>query len=191
MPIASSNSFLPHVTKHPPLARHNTLTIQYSFADTPFGRILIASTPEGLCAINFVNQDDADALARLQARFPAACYQSSSSTLHAEALKAFHKQPSSGAGASKIALHLMGTPFQLSVWNSLLHVPFGQRVTYGDIARNIGNPKAVRAVGTAIGRNPIAVLIPCHRIIQSSGALGGYMWGTTTKAALLEWEQTP
>ena len=89
---------------------------------------------------------------------------------------------------SEIKLYLKGTPFQLKVWETLLKVPVGKLTTYGAIAERIGQPSASRAVGTAIGSNPIAFLIPCHRVIQSSGVLGGYRWGTTRKTAIIGWE---
>jgi AraC family transcriptional regulator of adaptative response/methylated-DNA-[protein]-cysteine methyltransferase len=89
---------------------------------------------------------------------------------------------------SKIKLHLKGTDFQLKVWDALLKIPKGQLSSYGNIAHEIQNPKAARAVGTAIGSNPVAFLIPCHRVIQSSGEIGGYRWGNTRKTAIIGWE---
>jgi AraC family transcriptional regulator of adaptative response/methylated-DNA-[protein]-cysteine methyltransferase len=89
---------------------------------------------------------------------------------------------------NEIKLHLNGTPFQLKVWQSLLNIPQGKLTTYGAIAKSIGSPKSSRAVGTAIGVNPIAYLIPCHRVIRSSGEMGGYMWGVTRKSAMIGWE---
>ncbi|MCL4166833.1 UNVERIFIED_CONTAM: hypothetical protein GTU68_054193 [Idotea baltica] len=90
----------------------------------------------------------------------------------------------------KIPLHLSGTNFQIQVWKALLRIPEGAMVSYSDIAQAIGKPKAVRAIGTAIGANPVGVLIPCHRVLRQSGALGGYRWGLTRKQALLAWETT-
>ena len=89
----------------------------------------------------------------------------------------------------RIKLHLKGSQFQLKVWEALLKIPMGQLVTYGAIAGKTGNPNAARAVGTAIGNNPVAFLIPCHRVIQSSGIFGGYMWGNTRKTAIIGWER--
>ena len=89
---------------------------------------------------------------------------------------------------AKIKLHLKGTAFQLKVWQSLLKIPMGQLTTYGELAKSIDHPKAARAVGTAIGSNPIAFLIPCHRVIQSTGAFGGYEWGQVRKTAMIAWE---
>ena len=88
----------------------------------------------------------------------------------------------------KIKLHLKGTDFQLKVWQALLQIPFGQLDTYGSVAETIRHPRAARAVGTAIGSNPVAFLIPCHRVIQSSGAVGDYMWGPVRKTAIIGWE---
>jgi len=92
------------------------------------------------------------------------------------------------SGADPTHLHLIGAPFQIKVWEALLSVPTGQVTTYSDIARHIGHPTAVRAVGTAVGRNPISWLIPCHRALRKSGGLGGYHWGLPVKRALLAWE---
>ena len=89
---------------------------------------------------------------------------------------------------NQVKLHLKGSAFQLKVWETLLKIPMGKLTTYGAVAAKIESPKASRAVGTAIGENPVAYLIPCHRIIQSSGVLGGYHWGSTRKAAIIGWE---
>jgi AraC family transcriptional regulator of adaptative response/methylated-DNA-[protein]-cysteine methyltransferase len=91
-------------------------------------------------------------------------------------------------GGEGARLHLIGAPFQIKVWEALLAIPSGQVVTYGEIARAVGHPKAVRAVGTAVGRNPVSWLIPCHRALRTTGALGGYHWGLPVKRAMLAWE---
>lgn len=160
------------------------LNINYRFADSPFGRIIIASTIKGICYIAFEN-NESKAFVALQAKFPNAVFQQQDDDLQQNALSIFQNDWST---PSQIKLHLKGTDFQLKVWESLLKIPMGKLATYGTIAKQIGNPKAARAVGTAIGNNPIAFLIPCHRIIQSSGITGGYMWGPTRKTAIIGWE---
>lgn len=158
-----------------------SLTITYCFGETPFGPIIAAATPKGLCHLAFSNSQD-EALAALTERFPKAIYRQAQS-IHTQAGLAFFQRD--WTQLSKVKLHLKGTPFQLKVWESLLRIPEGQLTTYGALARRIGQPTASRAVGTAIGNNPVAVLIPCHRVIQSSGHFGGYRWGTTRKSALI------
>ena len=100
----------------------------------------------------------------------------------------FDNNSNNNKNIPKIKLHLKGTDFQLKVWEMLLKIPLGELSTYGNIAEKINNPNATRAVGTAIGKNPVAFLIPCHRVIQASGMIGGYMWGTTRKTAIIGWE---
>ncbi|OBY72793.1 methylated-DNA--[protein]-cysteine S-methyltransferase [Acinetobacter gyllenbergii] len=161
-----------------------SLTIHYQFAETLFGEVLIASTHKGICALSFV-ENRADALQQLTAQFPQAEFIEQLDAFQHSALALFQKdQPQ----LAEIKLHLKGTEFQLKVWQSLLKIPMGQLSTYGELAKAIEHPKAARAVGTAIGSNPVAFLIPCHRVIQSTGALGGYEWGTLRKTALIGWE---
>ncbi|NQZ13671.1 MAG: methylated-DNA--[protein]-cysteine S-methyltransferase [Alphaproteobacteria bacterium] len=162
----------------------NTLNINYSFAMTPFGQLIIGSTPKGVCYMAF-EQNKQRALTTMQQRFPHATYEENHDAYQQQALSIFDKDWSQ---LDRIKLHLSGTPFQLKVWESLLKIPFAQLSTYGDIAQSIGKPKSARAVGTAIGKNPIAFLIPCHRVIQNTGHIGGYMWGTTKKSAIIGWE---
>lgn len=160
------------------------LQINYHFTASPFGPLIIASTPKGICHLFFVT-DEQQAFDNLSARFPNAAFQNATDKPQQDALAIFQKdwrQP------DQIKLHLSGTPFQLKVWESLLKIPMSVLATYGDIAKNIDHPSAARAVGTAIGSNPIAFLIPCHRVIQNTGRLGGYMWGETRKAAIIGWE---
>jgi len=160
------------------------LYINYSFAESPFGNLIVASTPKGVCYMAF-NDDEEKALNDLNAKFPNAIFQRKLDLLQQNALFIFQNDWSK---LGKIKLHLKGTDFQLKVWESLLKIPMGQLSTYGNIAEQIGNPNASRAVGTAIGSNPVAFLIPCHRVIQSSGTFGGYMWGNTRKTAIIGWE---
>lgn len=164
------------------------LHINYCFAMSHFGKLIIASTTKGICHLFFVT-DEQHALADLTARFPNATFHPTTDKLQQAALAIF-QQDWHQLDQSKphLKLHLSGTPFQLKVWASLLKIPPGSLVTYGAIATHIGQPKSARAVGTAIGSNPIAFLIPCHRVIQSTGHVGGYMWGETKKTALIGWE---
>lgn len=160
------------------------LTINYSFAESPFGPLLVASTPKGICHMSFI-QDEARAFEGLKSRFPKAQYRQMLDKNQQDGLFIFQHD---WAKLDQIKLHLNGTPFQLKVWETLLKIPMGNLSTYGSIAQKINQPKASRAVGTAIGSNPVAFLIPCHRVIQSSGQLGGYMWGPTRKSAIIGWE---
>lgn len=160
------------------------LKINYSFAESPFGNILVASTAKGICHMAFIENKE-EALQALMNKFPNAEYNQLVDLAQQNALYIFTQEWSK---IDKIKLHLKGTAFQLKVWETLLKVPKGGLSTYGDIAKKIEKPKASRAVGTAIGSNPIAFLIPCHRVIQATGLMGGYMWGPTRKAAIIGWE---
>jgi len=159
------------------------LHIYYSHAETLFGNILIASTKKGICHISFVQESSE--LNDLTSRFPAAILEQKTDLHQQEALKMFRDDWSD---LDKIKLHLKGTPFQIKVWNALLQIPMGSLKSYLEIANEIGDPKASRAVGTAIGNNPVAYIIPCHRVITSSGNLGGYHWGIDRKSAIIGWE---
>lgn len=160
------------------------LLINYSFEDTPFGKLIIASTSKGLCYMAFVDNENVsfDALLGL---FPRASYRQMTDEIQRKALSFFSENRN---GSGELICHLKGTEFQLKVWDALLKIPMGQLTTYGDIADQIDNPKASRAVGTAVGDNPVSLLIPCHRVIRSTGHLGGYHWGLTRKMAILGWE---
>ena len=160
------------------------LTINYSFSNSRFGKIMVASTAKGVCHIAFEEHDE-EAVSNLKKRFPNAIVQYCFDPLQELALAVFKRGWNK---PSEIKLHLQGTPFQLKVWQCLLDIPVGELTTYSDISTRIGNSKAVRAVGTAIGNNPIAFVIPCHRVIRSSGELGGYRWGEERKAAMVAWE---
>ncbi|MDQ8004030.1 MAG: methylated-DNA--[protein]-cysteine S-methyltransferase [Pedobacter sp.] len=161
------------------------LTINYQFSTTHFGSLLTASTAKGVCYMAFY-EDETIALQLLKAKFPSAKYLEKSDDLQQNAMSIFR---SDWSELKEVKLHLKGTDFQLKVWEALLKIPMGKLSTYGKLANEIGNPSASRAVGTAIGSNPIAFLIPCHRVIQSGGTFGGYMWGNTRKTAIIGWEQ--
>ena len=160
------------------------LTINYSCTNSQFGNILVASTQKGICYMGF-SDDKKIAFFELEKRFPKANFIQQTDEIQQNALKIYAQDWSK---ITKIKLHLKGTDFQLKVWEALLKIPTGNLATYGNIANLIQKPKASRAVGTAIGNNPIAFLIPCHRVIQSTGVFGGYMWGTTRKTAIIGWE---
>lgn len=160
------------------------LLINYSFAESPFGNIIVASTTKGICHIAFAD-DEAKSFQTLQSNFPKAVYKQRLDLIQQNALFIFTHDWNK---LHEIKLHLKGTAFQLKVWETLLKIPMGQLTTYGRIAHHIEKPSAARAVGTAIGDNPVAFLIPCHRVIQAAGIVGGYHWGTTRKAAIIGWE---
>lgn len=170
------------------------LTIHYGRHATPFGECLLAVTPRGVCALNFLDVDHSweAAEAALAAAWPEAKLINDSSVTAATAARIFalhQEQPSQdAANAAPLRLLVKGTNFQLKVWEALLRIPAGTVCTYSDVARAIGNPKATRAVGSALGANAIAYLIPCHRVIRQSGALSDYRWGATRKRALIGWE---
>lgn len=160
------------------------LHMNFSFAESPFGNLIVASTPKGVCYMAF-EDDETNALNNLKQKFPNATLQRKLDLLQQNALFIFQNDWSK---LNEIKLHLKGTDFQLKVWETLLKIPMGQLSTYGSIAEKIGNINASRAVGTAIGSNPVAFLIPCHRVIQSTGNFGDYMWGNTRKTAIIGWE---
>ena len=160
----------------------DTVTINFSWMDSPFGEALIMGTNRGLCGIAFAAETGrSEAFNDMTARWPKAHF-----VENAAALKQWGEAAFNGKGDT--ALHLIGAPFQIKVWEALLKIPSGYVTTYSDIAQSIGAPKAVRAVGTAVGRNPISWLIPCHRALRKSGALGGYHWGLPVKRTMLAYE---
>ena len=160
------------------------LSINYSFAESPFGNMLVASTSKGICYMAFSNDEQA-ALTELQKRFPNAQFKQMVDLIQQNALYIFTQDWKT---LDKIKLHLKGTAFQLKVWETLLKIPMGKLSTYGNIAKHLKSPTASRAVGTAIGDNPVAFLIPCHRVIQSTGTFGHYHWGSNRKKAIIGWE---
>lgn len=159
------------------------LGIQFHSYPTIFGNVLVASTLRGICYMAFADDTEV-AVKELQFLFPDAKIIEKNNVMHQQAIAAF----SPGFSSEKLKLHLKGTPFQIKVWEALLQIPSGKFVSYGQLAAQLGNPTAARAVGTAVGDNPIAYLIPCHRVIQSSGNFGQYHWGSTRKATILGWE---
>ena len=158
------------------------LVIRHGWFDGPFGEMLVMATERGVCGLALAAETGRDAaLADMAARWPAAA--------HAEDRAAVAPVAAAlGAMRGEARLHLIGAPFQIKVWEALMRVPSGHVTTYGAIARAIGHPAAVRAVGTAVGRNPVSWLIPCHRALRGTGGLGGYHWGLPVKRAMLAWE---
>lgn len=150
--------------------------------DSPFGRVFIASCAQGITHVLF---DDADkARARVQNTHPQAEIIAQGDAHHAAALSYF----SVPTAPQRVWLALMGTPFQLQVWQALLDVPLGETSSYGALAQRIMRPKAARAVGAAVGKNPVSFIVPCHRILAGDGSLGGYYWGLEKKQSMLDWE---
>ena len=160
------------------------LVIHYSFAETIFGNILIASTQVGICQLSFT-EDPRSAMKELKDQFPNARFLQQTDLLQQHALKLFS---SDWSDLQQVKLHLKGSPFQLKVWQSLLRIPFGEVSTYSSVASGLRNEKAARAVGAAVGSNPVAFLIPCHRVIKANGLIGEYHWGSNRKTAMLGWE---
>ena len=160
------------------------LHINYSYAESPFGNIIVASTTKGICHLAFAD-DEVMALGELKKLFPNAFFRQVVDTIQQNALFIFTQD---WKNLSAIKLHLKGTAFQLKVWETLLKIPLGGLSTYSSIAAAAGNEKASRAVGTAVGDNPVAFLIPCHRVIRSTGSIGQYHWGGNRKTAIIGWE---
>ena len=158
------------------------LAIRRGWFDTPFGEALAMGTERGLCGLAFAAECGREAaMADMTARWSAASFSDDAGALRPWVDAAF-------GGGAEVPLAPIGAPFQIKVWEALLAVPSGHVTTYSEIARRIGNPRAVRAVGTAVGRNPVSWLIPCHRALRRDGQLGGYHWGLPVKRAMLAWE---
>ncbi len=158
------------------------LAIAWGRFASPFGEVVAMGTERGLCGLAFAAETGTQAaFDDLASRWPAAAYREDP-----EALRPWVEAAFRGRGEAR--LHLIGAPFQIKVWEALLAIPSGHVTTYSDLARAVGRPQAVRAVGTAVGRNPVSWLIPCHRALRKSGGLGGYHWGLGVKRAMLAWE---
>lgn len=162
------------------------LTIEYAVHDTPFGKAFIATTPRGICSFAFLENTEIDEhLADLHKKWPhAILHENQQSTLAVTQAMFAEKKESN----HPISLYVSGTNFQINVWKALLQIPPATVVSYAQVANAIGHPNSARAVGAAVGNNPVAFLIPCHRVIQQSGGLGGYHWGKTRKQAIHAWE---
>ncbi|MBY4610169.1 bifunctional helix-turn-helix domain-containing protein/methylated-DNA--[protein]-cysteine S-methyltransferase [Rhizobium sp. 9T] len=168
-------------------AKGGGLTIRYGFHSCPFGAALVMVTDRGLAGLAFSDSGDEKAcLEDMTCRWPNAEYIDDRQATAPYAERIF--QPGRWTSDQPLRVVLIGTDFQVSVWQSLLKIPFGKAVTYSDIARDIGRPTAMRAVGAAVGANPISFVVPCHRALGKNGALTGYHWGLTRKRAMLGWE---
>lgn len=164
------------------------LTIRWGLHDSPFGHALVGSTERGVCWLSFADTGDAgEAMAEFRAAWPSARLVEDAGSTRDVAARAFGWRRA--ADGEPLRLLLKGTNFQVKVWEALLRIPPGAVVSYEDVARAIGQPTAQRAVGAAVGRNPVCVLIPCHRVIQKSGVIHNYRYGVPRKRALLAWEQ--
>ena len=159
------------------------LEIRYGFHDGPLGRVLIGVTGRGLCWLSFAGDDEGAALAAFEREWAGASVRRDNAAIAPLAQRAFALDGACSAEA--LPLHLKGTNFQIKVWEALLRIPFGQLASYQDVARAIGQPAAIRAVGRAVGRNNVSWLIPCHRVILSTGVIHNYRWGVPTKRRLL------
>ena len=163
------------------------LNIQYGFHDCPFGRALILITSEGLAGLAFADHGkEKSALADMTARWPEATYVENQQATAAYAKRIFESERWKPDQPLKIVF--IGSDFEIRVWETILRIPFGKATSYSDIASHIGKPNAARAVGSAVGKNPISFVVPCHRVLEKSGGLGGYHWGLTRKRAILGWE---
>lgn len=174
------------VTPHEYRSGGEGLSIRYGYADTPFGTCFVATTGRGICGLEFVNEDTKDAaLQAFRQNWRNAQLVPDQQVAIDFTRLIFTNNPGE---PRRFQLLVRGTKFQVKVWEALLRVPFGAVTTYGQIAREIGQPGASRAVGSAVGDNPVAYLIPCHRVIRKEGKLGEYHWGSTRKKAIVGWE---
>ena len=163
------------------------LTMRFGFHPSPFGEAILVSTEHGLAGLGFVDDEDrAAALADMQRRWPKADYIEDAAATAPLARRIFDAQ--TWAAEQPLRVVLIGTDFEVRVWQTLLRIPLGKATTYSDIACRMGRPSASRAVGAAVGKNPISFVVPCHRVLGRSGALTGYHWGLTRKQAILGWE---
>lgn len=163
------------------------LILAYGFHPSPFGQVLIMTTDKGLAGLGFADPgQEEDALADMCGRWPAARFQPDQEATAAYARRVF--DPAKWRQDQPLNIVMIGTDFEIRVWQTLLKIPMGQATTYSDVAASIGSPKASRAVGTAVGHNPLSFVVPCHRVLAKGGKLGGYHWGLTRKRAILGWE---
>ena len=168
-------------------AKGKGLEIRYGFHDCPFGKVLLMTTEQGICGLAFADPGEEEgALGDMCSRWPDASYVADQVATASQVVRIFN--PGAWKAEQPVRIVFIGTDFETRVWQTLLKVPLGQATTYSDIAGHIGNPKASRAVGTAVGRNPISFVVPCHRVLGKSGGLCGYHWGLTRKQAILGWE---
>jgi AraC family transcriptional regulator, regulatory protein of adaptative response / methylated-DNA-[protein]-cysteine methyltransferase len=163
------------------------LTIVYGFHPSPFGHALVMMTGRGLCGLAFCDEESEHGLAYadMAGRWPEARFVEDAKATEGAARRAFGER----RDGPPLEVVLLGTDFEVSVWRTLMRIPMGQLATYSDVAARIGQPKAARAVGAAVGRNPVSFIVPCHRVVGKSGKLTGYHWGLTRKQAIIGWEK--
>jgi AraC family transcriptional regulator, regulatory protein of adaptative response / methylated-DNA-[protein]-cysteine methyltransferase len=163
------------------------LTLRYGYHPSPFGTALVIMAPLGLAGLGFADAgEEQAALADMTRRWPKASFVEDQSWTAPVAARIF--DPARWSAEQPLNVVLIGTDFEVRVWRTLLKIPMGRATTYGDVASHIGSPTAARAVGAAVGKNPISFVVPCHRVLGRSGALTGYHWGLTRKQAMLGWE---
>jgi AraC family transcriptional regulator of adaptative response/methylated-DNA-[protein]-cysteine methyltransferase len=179
--------FVTHEALTPGDYRREDLRLAYGFHPSPFGEAIVVAAPRGLAGLGFVDEGDrAAALADMRRRWPRALFAEDAAATAPLAARAF--DPGLWRPETPLRIVMIGTDFEVRVWESLLAVPLGRATSYSDIARRLGAPKAARAVGAAVGRNPISFVVPCHRVLARSGALTGYHWGLARKQAIIGWE---
>jgi AraC family transcriptional regulator of adaptative response/methylated-DNA-[protein]-cysteine methyltransferase len=168
-------------------ARGEGIAISYGFHPSPFGRALVMATEHGLAGLAFADEgEEARVLADMRARWPRAVYVEDPAATAAYVARIF--DPETWRPDRPLRIFMIGSDFEVRVWETLLKLPFGRATTYSDIAAHIGRPTAARAVGSAVGRNPLSFVVPCHRVLGKGGSLCGYHWGLTRKRAIIGWE---
>ncbi len=179
--------FVTHEALTPGDYRRDDLVLRYGFHASPFGEAIVVAAPRGLAGLGFVDEGDREAaLEDMRKRWPRAALVPDDEATAPLARRAF--DPEEWRPDRPLRVVMIGTDFEIRVWETLLAVPLGCATTYSDIARHIGKPKASRAVGAAVGKNPISFVVPCHRVLGRSGALTGYHWGLARKQAIIGWE---
>src|SRR6202050_1236744 len=186
-PTRLHDLFVAHEALTPGDYRRDDLILRYGFHPSPFGEAIVVAAPRGMAGLGFVDEGNREhALADMARRWPRAGLVEDKGATAPYARRAF--DPTLWRPDAPLRVVMIGTDFELRVWETLLSVPMGRATTYSDIARKIGRPKAARAVGAAVGRNPLSLVVPCHRVLGRSGALTGYHWGLARKQAIIGWE---
>lgn len=185
-PSGRRDLFVAHERLNPGDVRRDGLILAYGIHPSPFGEAIVVAAPRGMAGLGFVDGDRSKALADMAGRWPGARLIEDDRASAPYAARAF--DPSLWRPEAPLRVVMIGTDFEARVWEMLLCVPMGRATTYSDIARALGRPKAARAVGAAVGRNPISFVVPCHRALGRSGALTGYYWGLARKQAMIAWE---
>ena len=179
--------FVTHEALTPGDYRRDDLVLRYGFHPSPFGEAIVVCAERGMAGLGFVDDKNrAAALADMARRWPRATFVADDAGTASAAARAF--DPALWRADAPLRVVMIGTDFEVRVWETLLRIPIGRATTYSDIAVKLGKPKAARAVGAAVGRNPISFVVPCHRVLGRSGALTGYHWGLARKQAIIGWE---